>query len=746
MPATGEALIVIGLISGGKDSFFSLLHCIANNHHIVALANLYPPEVPSTSDEPEDLNSFMYQTAGHCTIPLYSEALSLPLYRQAIRGSALDQSKNYHGVLEKYPLDDTEGLNEIIANGDETESLMPLLQKVIKSHPTANAISTGAILSTYQRTRIESIARRLGLISLSYLWQYPSLPPPSQGGLLDDMAAAGLDVRIVKVASGGLDEELLWKDLMEPSVRRKVQKAVNRFGGSVLGEGGEFETLVIDGPLPFWTARIEVNQDQRWLAKGRGGEAWMGFTGAGRLITKSRDDGFTENSKWERRVRIPGLWDIEFEKLVENITRVKSQSSLDANGHQMTNSPEGWEARIVAAKNSSMLKLHNFTDPKAEHTASEQMSNINARLPGVLMGHGVSNTANIVFTTILLRRMKDFTSVNDVYGKLFNHPNPPARVTVACGDCLPQGAHVMVSFVICLDQGLKEGLHVQSRSYWAPANIGPYSQAISVPLQIDQLNPRLTYIAGQIPLVPATMEVLQTEEAADQDGSEANMISCQKRMCLALQHVWRIGNVMNISWWTHAVAFIVGGDDVSAKALLAWEIWKEAHNPQLWEAEDQDNAEDESNDFDIWHQTHGAFGTFANNSAKGRRLPDFTRTSDIIGGEIPPFLAVQVDELPRGCDIEWQSSGLAYTDSSSSEARPLFSCLTISWDALSSDDEFCAQLDAMLHWHTGEESSHATIYTPRPDLICDIDMQVIPCRAVWGPAGSKLAAGIVFQN
>ncbi|KAH2141994.1 hypothetical protein KXV68_007084, partial [Aspergillus fumigatus] len=40
-PAT-PGLNVIALISGGKDSLYSILHCIRNGHKVVALANLYP--------------------------------------------------------------------------------------------------------------------------------------------------------------------------------------------------------------------------------------------------------------------------------------------------------------------------------------------------------------------------------------------------------------------------------------------------------------------------------------------------------------------------------------------------------------------------------------------------------------------------------------------------------------------------------------------------------------------------------
>jgi hypothetical protein len=53
------SLNVIALVSGGKDSFFSILHCLANGHRLVALANLHPPEGGD-----EDINSFMYQTVG----------------------------------------------------------------------------------------------------------------------------------------------------------------------------------------------------------------------------------------------------------------------------------------------------------------------------------------------------------------------------------------------------------------------------------------------------------------------------------------------------------------------------------------------------------------------------------------------------------------------------------------------------------------------------------------------------------
>ena len=88
---TMSNLKIVALISGGKDSFFSLLHCLANGHDVVALANLHPAEASST----EDTDSFMYQTIGHSVVPLYQEALGIPLYRAAITGGAVDTARVY---------------------------------------------------------------------------------------------------------------------------------------------------------------------------------------------------------------------------------------------------------------------------------------------------------------------------------------------------------------------------------------------------------------------------------------------------------------------------------------------------------------------------------------------------------------------------------------------------------------------------------------------------------------------------
>ncbi|TWW71950.1 Diphthine--ammonia ligase [Takifugu flavidus] len=95
--------------SGGKDSCYNMMQCVAAGHQIVALANLRPANT-------DELDSYMYQTVGHQAIDLYAEAMDLPLYRRIIQGSSLDTSKNYTKT-----------------DGDEVEDLYDLLHLVKES-------------------------------------------------------------------------------------------------------------------------------------------------------------------------------------------------------------------------------------------------------------------------------------------------------------------------------------------------------------------------------------------------------------------------------------------------------------------------------------------------------------------------------------------------------------------------------------------------------------------------------------
>ena len=81
---------------------------------------------------------------------------------------------------------------------------------------------------------------------------------------------------------------------------------------------------------------------------------------------------------------------------------------------------------------------------------------------------------HIISVGLILCDMCDFTVVNSVYSRFFTFPLPPSRVTTST----KMAERVRLSAIISTEP--RTGLHVQSRSYWAPANIGPYSQSVSV--------------------------------------------------------------------------------------------------------------------------------------------------------------------------------------------------------------------------------------------------------------------------
>ncbi|KAL8994148.1 MAG: hypothetical protein Q9169_005804 [Polycauliona sp. 2 TL-2023] len=604
----------------------------------------------------------MYQTVGHTLIPLYAEILAIPLYRQEISGTAVNQSKEYSTYDVSQSLD---------VDVEETESMMTLLQRIKADYPEANAVCSGAILSSYQRTRIESVARRMGLVPLAYLWQYPVLPVPvpSEGGLLDDMAAVGIDARIVKVASGGLDESLLWENVCTEPTRKLIAKAVKRFGGSVLGEGGEFETLVVNGPRGFFKGSIEVGAEQRTTTKGGGGEASLRFAGGTVLPRRKCQD---DDAEWLGKLRIPSLLDGGFEGLLETVNREVDRtpaltSGLLSNRKQISGQ-RAWVDKYHICTRRWTTHISNLSASHIHDSTQAQMEEINRNLLSLLEHNVLRSTADIIFTTILLRSADDFQAVNQKYAELFgNRPNPPARVTVSCGDMLPPGVNVMVSVVIALGPDVaRQRLHVQSISYWAPANIGPYSQAASVRLGDEDNAPAIVYIAGQIPLVPSTMEIVTRLRPAGESEGEQDAATFRLQTTLALQHLWRIGTTMDVSWWIGAVAFVVADeDDIKNKACVAALAWTKIHIRERDSGLTQESAPTDNTGFDVWNERCIDGWSFTP-ERENTVLPDFSCLSvhSEDGMEIPrgypavsPFFTVQVAQLPRDSPIEWQGLG-----------------------------------------------------------------------------------------
>ncbi|KAK9812092.1 hypothetical protein WJX73_005916 [Symbiochloris irregularis] len=237
---------VIALISGGKDSCNNALLCQSQGHQIVALGNLYPAE-----GQADDLDSYMFQTVGHQVLAAYAQCAGLPLFRRRLSGGSVNQGLAYEHT-----------------EGDEVEDLLLLLQYAQQQIPEIEAVSSGAIASDYQRLRVENVCARLNLVSLAYMWRQP------QAQLLMDMVGAGIHAVIIKVAAMGLvPDKHLGKSIAQ--LQPHLEQLCRQYGCNICGEGGEYETLVLDCPL-FRHARIVVDE-WRLSAESAGSFASVGL-------------------------------------------------------------------------------------------------------------------------------------------------------------------------------------------------------------------------------------------------------------------------------------------------------------------------------------------------------------------------------------------------------------------------------------------------------------------------------------
>ena len=81
----------------------------------------------------------MFQTVGHEGVGLVAKAMDLPLYRGTTSGQRRGEGLHYHPE-----------------EGDEVEDLFALLKRV-RQEERVEGVASGAVLSNYQRLRIENV-------------------------------------------------------------------------------------------------------------------------------------------------------------------------------------------------------------------------------------------------------------------------------------------------------------------------------------------------------------------------------------------------------------------------------------------------------------------------------------------------------------------------------------------------------------------------------------------------------------
>ncbi|XP_052889160.1 uncharacterized protein LOC128297533 isoform X1 [Anopheles moucheti] len=657
---------VVALVSGGKDSTYNMMQVVAEGHELVALANLHPKDR-------DELDSYMYQTVGHQGIEKLAQAMELPLYRRMTRGHSINTKGHYE------PTED-----------DEVEDLYELLAEVQRGQHI-EAVAVGAILSDYQRVRVENVCARLNLISLAYLWRR------DQTELLQEMIECQVHAIIIKVAALGLmPDRHLGKSLKEMQPHLLLMR--DKYGLNVCGEGGEYETFTLDCPL--FRSRIVVDDVQTVISSADPvcPVGYLNFTKL-RLVPKERiepvviknslDFIHDLNESSYSDLSDPDLSETELELIERSscgmaagigVTRGtvlrNSFSKDDLSGAAVIAGAAG-TATVVLSRSNSITKeltvcsnlepapyskspVRIITKARSSISAgdsapiasdgpvevlppfhyareSRPLSNkpraiVNSK--GWMWVAGVQGCGEdsrqamtraletleemvqsrsftlrqICYITLYVRNMSEYSFINEIYSTVFAFANPPTRVCVECplpADCAVvleavafnpvssgkscnENCPISLAYLASELEHKRQTMHVQGISHWAPANIGTYSQSTKVG--------HITYISGQIALVPGSMTIIE---------------GGIKQQCkLTLRHLSRIAKAMNaqggqlrdvvqgICFVTHpsyiyearrqwerrtanAIIDYIVVPSLPRGALVEWQVWAHSHNDKF---------------------------------------------------------------------------------------------------------------------------------------------------------------------
>jgi len=204
---------VAALVTGGKDSALALYRVLNQGYKVKYLVTMVPQR--------ED--SWMFHFPNIHLTDLFAEAVGIPLIKRETSGVKEEELKDLRDILATL---DIEG------------------------------VISGAIASEYQKKRIDWICRELKLKSIAPLWHEDPIK------LLTELIDLRFKVIIVGVYAYGFDKSWLGREINTESLNEIVE--LNRkYRISMIGEGGEYETLVLDAP--YFRKMIEiVHVEEKW--------------------------------------------------------------------------------------------------------------------------------------------------------------------------------------------------------------------------------------------------------------------------------------------------------------------------------------------------------------------------------------------------------------------------------------------------------------------------------------------------
>jgi diphthine-ammonia ligase len=190
------------LFSGGKDSTYALYKAM-KKENVICLISIIS----------ENEESYMFHTPNINITKYQAKSLNLPLI-------------------------------SITTKGEKENELLDLKNAIIKAKEKYNieGIVTGAIESIYQASRIQKICNELNLWCFNPLWKKEQIE------LLKELVENKFKIVIIGAFAYPFDESWLGKEINEETINKLIEFK-NKYQINPAGEGGEIETLAIDGPI-----------------------------------------------------------------------------------------------------------------------------------------------------------------------------------------------------------------------------------------------------------------------------------------------------------------------------------------------------------------------------------------------------------------------------------------------------------------------------------------------------------------
>lgn len=191
------------LFSGGKDSTYAAYLAKKTGYELTCLISIF-----SKNNE-----SYMFHTPSINQVEKQAEVMNLPL-----------------------AMTETEGVKE-----EELKDLADIIKEV-KDKYHIKTIVTGALHSEYQASRIQKICDKLNLKCFNPLWHKDEIT------YLQELIDNKFKIVVVGVFAYPLNEKWLGR-IIDSKFIEEVKILNEKYKIHVAGEGGEFETFVLDCPL-----------------------------------------------------------------------------------------------------------------------------------------------------------------------------------------------------------------------------------------------------------------------------------------------------------------------------------------------------------------------------------------------------------------------------------------------------------------------------------------------------------------